>query len=236
MSDQVWRLQEALTALGYGPGPIDGVMGRQTISAIRAFQADKDLEVDGIAGPKTWAALAGAAPKMEPVAPASVLPPWYLEAQRWLGLKEIAGKASEPIIVSWGRRIADWYTNDDIAWCGAFVNGQLAATLPDEVLPSNALWARGWNAFGQKLNEPALGAIAVFWRGKKNGASGHVGFYAGEDGGAYRVLGGNQSNSVSYTRIAKSRLLGFRWPKTYPLPATGRVQVAVGGRLSTNEA
>lgn len=43
----VRRVQARLTALGYDPGPVDGVMGRKTRSAIEAFQRDNDLDVDG---------------------------------------------------------------------------------------------------------------------------------------------------------------------------------------------
>jgi hypothetical protein len=38
----------------------------------------------------------------------------------------------------------------------------------------------------------------------------HVGFYAGTEGERILVLGGNQRNSVSIARYAKSRLLGVR--------------------------
>lgn len=42
-------IQEELTDKGYRPGPIDGVMGSQTRAAIRAYQRDAGLPVDGIA-------------------------------------------------------------------------------------------------------------------------------------------------------------------------------------------
>ena len=41
--------------------PADGVFGRQTRRAVRAFQARHGLEVDGIVGPQTLSALGGAA-------------------------------------------------------------------------------------------------------------------------------------------------------------------------------
>ena len=47
-------LQEALKALGLAPGQIDGVFGKQTEDAVKAFQKLKGLEADGIAGPITW--------------------------------------------------------------------------------------------------------------------------------------------------------------------------------------
>ncbi len=43
----VWTVQEALTALGYDAGAADGKIGPRTRPAIRAFQADSELGVDG---------------------------------------------------------------------------------------------------------------------------------------------------------------------------------------------
>jgi peptidoglycan hydrolase-like protein with peptidoglycan-binding domain len=43
----VARVQAGLAKLGYDPGPIDGAMGGKTESAIRAYQRDYGLPVDG---------------------------------------------------------------------------------------------------------------------------------------------------------------------------------------------
>ncbi len=43
----VWSVQEALTALGYDAGATDGMIGSRTQAAVRAFQADTELGVDG---------------------------------------------------------------------------------------------------------------------------------------------------------------------------------------------
>ena len=43
----ILRAQELLVRLGYDPGPVDGVAGRATQSALRAFQADMGLEQTG---------------------------------------------------------------------------------------------------------------------------------------------------------------------------------------------
>lgn len=56
-SIEVWReRQTGLKSLGFNPGPIDGLLGPKTITAIRAFQASAGIKVDGIWGPVTQAA------------------------------------------------------------------------------------------------------------------------------------------------------------------------------------
>jgi peptidoglycan hydrolase-like protein with peptidoglycan-binding domain len=51
---EVKDLQEALTALGFSPGKIDGVFGTATEQALKKFQASVGIDVDGVAGPITW--------------------------------------------------------------------------------------------------------------------------------------------------------------------------------------
>lgn len=52
--DDVIELQSKLTILGYKPGPIDGIFGLKTSSAVIQFQKDNGLVSDGIVGPITW--------------------------------------------------------------------------------------------------------------------------------------------------------------------------------------
>jgi peptidoglycan hydrolase-like protein with peptidoglycan-binding domain len=46
-SDEVKKVQEALKAKGEDPGTIDGIMGKKTHAAIRAFQKANALKVTG---------------------------------------------------------------------------------------------------------------------------------------------------------------------------------------------
>jgi outer membrane protein OmpA-like peptidoglycan-associated protein len=49
----IWGVQEMLDHLGYDPGPVRGVANATTIEAVKKFQGDQGLQVDGDAGPDT---------------------------------------------------------------------------------------------------------------------------------------------------------------------------------------
>lgn len=54
-------LQSILNSLGYDCGGADGKFGSKTLKAVKKFQKDKGLTVDGIVGKNTWTALSQAA-------------------------------------------------------------------------------------------------------------------------------------------------------------------------------
>lgn len=57
--DYVVELQKDLMTLGYSVGAsgADGIFGRNTETAVKAFQSNSGLVADGIVGKRTWAAL-----------------------------------------------------------------------------------------------------------------------------------------------------------------------------------
>lgn len=67
---EVKALQQKLLAKGFNPGAIDGDFGPGTDAAVRAFQRSERLLADGVAGPRTLAALglAGGAAVVPPFA------------------------------------------------------------------------------------------------------------------------------------------------------------------------
>lgn len=151
-----------------------------------------------------------------------------------LGTEEYVGAKHNPEILAWAKEtgLEKVYTNDEIPWCGLFVAVVVKRAGFEPV--SAPLWARSWAKFGNPSPQPALGDVLVFERG----SGGHVGFFVAEDAEAYHVLGGNQQNKVSITRIAKSRLLAARrcpWKVAEPASVRPYV-VAADGALSTNEA
>jgi peptidoglycan hydrolase-like protein with peptidoglycan-binding domain/DNA invertase Pin-like site-specific DNA recombinase len=60
-SVRVRRVQRQLRHLGYRPGPVDGRFGPLTGAAVRLFQEQQGLAVDGLVGPQTHLALRRAA-------------------------------------------------------------------------------------------------------------------------------------------------------------------------------
>ena len=161
-------------------------------------------------------------------------PKLLVEAVKHIGVKEIVGKAHNPVILGWAGAVGlkSIYTNDEIPWCGLFI--AYCAHAAGLQVVERPLWALNWAKYGNKVDEPMLGDILTF---KRNGG-GHVGIYVGEDTNYYHVLGGNQNNSVSVTRIAKSRLHQARrtaWKVAQPANVR-KVFLEAKGAITTNES
>lgn len=173
---------------------------------------------------------------------------WVQIARQYIGQQEIKGVKHNPIVLElWAsafkaknQAVPAVFKNDETAWCGGFVAGVLAKSDLANHIPNGFAMARNWLKTGTKLNNPAYGCVVVFWRGNPKGVSGHVGFVVGRDkSGNLMVLGGNQSDAVNIKPFSKSRVLGYRWCGTQPLPATHRFALPVlasDGKVSTNEA
>lgn len=232
---QVIDIQRALFHLGFNPGELDGIWGRRTIMAVKAFQRSRGLTVDGIVGPLTAQELMGTSAVAGAMDAASTPLIWYEEAINLLGTKEVEGTGSNRRILKWAKNLNIDYSGDDIPWCGLFVAHCVGSTLPNEELPPHPLGARNWRKFGESC-EPMRGAIMVFWRGKREGALGHVGFYHSEDAQSFHVLGGNQSDNVNVARIARNRLLDARWPSTAKILTGAKVVAEAEGEMSGDEA
>lgn len=164
-------------------------------------------------------------------------PAWLRAARAKLGVRETPGSANSPTIMGWAKRLGARvlgmvYGADSVPWCGLFV-AQCVSEAGLEP-PAIAVRAKSWANWGLGIRPDQLapGAVLVFERP----GGGHVGFYVGEDASAYRVLGGNQSDAVTITRIAKARCVARRWPIGMPV-AGGPVKLAAtGGAMSENEA
>lgn len=167
-----------------------------------------------------------------------VLPKMVTEAMKYLGLKEIPGKESNAIILGMAKElgISNLYTNDDIAWCALFM--AYICKKCDKPIPFTGwdfLRAKSFAKWGNsvKKDDAMLGDVLVFTRR----GGGHVGLYIAETKNTFVVLGGNQSNSVSFTEISKDRLSNVRRFYAIGAPLSAKKYfVDSTGKVSTNEA
>lgn len=239
------ELQRHLKRLGFYTGLIDGDHGPKTSAAVIAFKASKGLKARDFVGPVTRMALRKG---IQP-APSSVLinrkpikmPTWLRLAYSHLGLREIRGPQHNADILRWWQNLGLHFRDDETPWCAGFVNAMiLQAGFP--IVPKYRAAALGWrwSGYGQRLDGPALGAIASMTR-KKPG-SGHMTIVAGRDKkGRIMGLGGNQGNMVQINPYGRhDRDIQFHWPEVAKLPANTKfgslpVITAAGSKL-TNEA
>lgn len=199
--------------------------------------------------------MAGIPAKYALLSSVGVLPRVITYGLALLGTNEIPGAGSNPVILSWDNEVNAKFpgkisgmVNDGVPWCGLFV--ALVTTRAGKTPVTNPLWARNWQGFGEPVGvnrgsesaprlefvegrKASLGDVLVFVRP----GGGHVGFYIAEDATAYHVLGGNQSDSVSITRVAKARCIAVRRPPMTTPPASMKpYRVAASGAMSANEA
>lgn len=151
----------------------------------------------------------------------------------FLGTREIKGAKHNETILSWANEtgLDKVYSSDEIAWCGLFVAMVIKRSGREPV--ENPLWARNWATWGAKADKGMLGDILVF----KRNSGGHVGIYIAEDSSCFHVLGGNQSDAVTITRIEKSRCIAIRRPLYRNQPGSVKQYlVSASGEISENEA
>ena len=140
-------------------------------------------------------------------------------AQRYVGIKELAGNKNHPLIQWWLALCGfSFDTPDETPWCSAFING-IAWMLR---LPrSKSAAARSNLLVGRPI--PLAEAkpefdVVILKRGTgtqpgpevTSGAPGHVGFFAGLEGEHVLILGGNQSDGVMIQRFPVADVLGVR--------------------------
>jgi uncharacterized protein (TIGR02594 family) len=126
-------------------------------------------------------------------------------AARAIGLNETDKKVALQDFMATGGMNLDPATR---AWCADFVNATLSQAGMEG---TGSGMARSFLEWGEGVDQPQRGDIAVFSRGDPNGPFGHVGFFEGYNpDGSIRVLGGNQGDAVSIANYGADQLLGFR--------------------------
>ena len=130
-------------------------------------------------------------------------------AQRYVGIRELAGEKDHPLILWWLRlcNVGEPMEHDETPWCSAFVNGICwELRLPR----SKSAAARSWLQVGTvlQMSDATPGYdLVILERGQTGG---HVGFYAGQSPNTVSLLAGNQGDAVSVASFPRNRILGLR--------------------------
>jgi uncharacterized protein (TIGR02594 family) len=136
-----------------------------------------------------------------------ISPPWLIIARKYVGLREIHGAPTAPVIAGWLAALGAWWKDDETPWCGTFVAACMQKA--GVGLPKHWYRAKGWLDWGTPLSGPAVGAVVIFERD----GGGHVGIVTGRStAGNLLVLGGNQGDEVRESPFGFKRVLGYRWP------------------------
>ncbi|USD64334.1 TIGR02594 family protein [Vibrio sp. SCSIO 43136] len=125
--------------------------------------------------------------------------PWMKSAYKELGQSEIPGVKANPRVLQYFTASKFWGTDDSggqNAWCASFVAYVMKSNGYSPV--KNAFRAKSWKEFGEVIESPLQGSIAI----KSRRGGGHVGFVVGKSStGKYLfILGGNQGDKVSIAR------------------------------------
>lgn len=196
----VLELQERLNELGYPVGEVDGAYGPATAGAVRAFQRDQGLAVDGVVGQDTRDGLAGAEPSDVPREPSAVGQLALQEAVGHLGVTESPRESNRT-------PFGQWFGVDGVKWCNVFVSYAFGVgagyTICDghtgagvyprgcTYVPTTEAWLRTTGMWVGRTS-PLPGDIAIFnWDG---GAPDHIGIVEENlQDGRFTCIEGNTS-------------------------------------------
>jgi len=228
--EDVEALQSAMKALGFYTATVDGDFGPMTEAAVKAFQRQAGITVDGVVGPETWAALGGSF-SVEPPGEtglrlrlANLAQVEAAKGLRWTGPDCEAEKYLEPLrepMRGLGHiGAAPVFYN----WCAAFVTWccrEVGIQIPD--VPEG-YWATmalvgSWKFWAQKKGywhpkdsiTPRRGDIVVFEWFDGDAALDHIGIVSGYTAGetTIQTYEGNSANQTASRTRQISNVVGF---------------------------
>ena len=137
--------------------------------------------------------------------------PWLRVARAELGVRAFEAGRSNPRITEYHAGTNAQGYDDKASWCSSFVNWSLGRV---GIAGTGSALARSWLDWGDALDAPRPGCIAVLWRDDPQGWKGHVAFFVRDDGDDVVLLGGNQLGAVREQRYPRTQVLSHRWPAT----------------------
>jgi uncharacterized protein (TIGR02594 family) len=225
--EDVRAAQVRLQMLGFKDLVVDGDFGEVMQKCVRQFQTRRNLDPDGEIGPLTIAEMnkADGAIVLPPLNPPSEVkfgkPPWYLEAEKWIGFHEVGNNQGIEKLIAGAKT---GHLGDP--WCAIGVNYDLETV---GVPGTRSAMARSFENHPNfiKLKQPVVGAITTMWRISPTNGSGHVFLYDGENSTGVRGIGANEDDQIKRSYHDRSRITGYWWPKNFPLTgASGSVPVS----------
>ena len=188
--EAVKELQKKLKEAGVYPYAVDGLFGQQTLSAVKSFQLQQGLAVDGVVGPKTWEKLKS---------PDKNKSGGSNSGSTRLNVIQLVADASKLMGVPyvWGGTTPSGF---DCSGFIVYVFKKQGVHLPRTV-------AEQWKV-GKKVSKPSVGDV-VFFETYKPGPS-HNGIYVGNN----QFIHAGSSTGVTVSNMNssywKSRYLGAR--------------------------
>lgn len=144
-------------------------------------------------------------------ASAETSPVWIQIAMAELGQEEVEGNNHNPRIIEYinSASYAPMEMRDELPWISYFVNWVFNQV---GIHGTNMGTATSWLDWGEKLDKPRLGCVAVFGRNAKEQRVSGVGFFLSETQSQAILLLGNSFNAVRISAIPKSNIRECRWP------------------------
>lgn len=192
---------------------------------VREFQKYKGLVVDGVVGPKTWAAL-------ESTPDPKAAKDYMAWAEKYKGKKETNKSFSDWLSSFWPKWFgAKTIVGSAVAWCGLWVFVVLSQN-GYQNLPEGYITAKKWDGYGHAVDWKKDGiargtVLRLNSSGDCKSAKGnHVTFANGyctpqdltKSGATIGGYGGNQSDSVKVSIYRVSTICYAGWPKELGTP------------------